>query len=677
MNKKDNSLSLPELLCPAGSPKALEAAIEAGADAVYLGASSFNARIGAANFSPDDLHYAIELAHAHGVKVYLTLNTLFFDREAKDFLKTAEEAYIAGADALIVADMGGAAIINRYLKDFPLHASTQASIHNHSGAEILQNRGFSRVVLAREMPLYDIKYFTQNSPLEAEIFVHGALCVSHSGQCLFSSLVGGRSGNRGECAQPCRLPFNVNKKEAYPLSLKDSCLAGHMSELISSGVASLKIEGRMKSPEYVYNTAKIYRRLLDEKRNATVDEIGTLAEIFSRNGFTDAYFTGKINSDMLGVRSMEDKQNTKELEVFQKIQKRIPIDMTAEFVENKPSKLEVKCLDKTVTVYGDNPQKAINAPLSREIVERNLTKLGSTPFVANKVEVMLQGELILPMSAINKLRRQATEALLKTTREYNNQDYVPKIAPDNKEKINTARFYKEEQITEKATEYFDIIYLPLNEYRANSKANGVIIPPVVFDHEREKIIKMLDGAQNNGAEHVLSGNLGHINFIKNHNFVLHGDFRLNSTNSEAVLFMQEQKIRDVILSPELSLPQARDIKGNTALIVYGRVPLMTLEKCVAKEISNCDMCGKNKVELTDRRNINFLVLNEWEHRNVIYNSVPLYMADQGDKLESANIRNRHFIFTTESKKEVDGVIEAYKNGYTAQKALNTDKITRI
>ena len=298
---------LPELLAPAGSPEALRAAVEGGADAVYFGASGFNARAGARNFSDTELRRAVEFCHGRGVRVYLTLNTLIYDRELRDYLAAAETAYLAGVDALIVADIGGAAALRRTFPDMPLHASTQMSGHSVGSAVELASLGFERMVLAREMSFADIAGFTRTSPIEAEVFIHGALCVCHSGQCLFSSMVGGRSGNRGECAQPCRLPYNGGK---YPLSLKDNCLAGHIPELIDAHVASLKIEGRMKGPDYVGPVTAVYRRLLDGHRAATPEEIGYLAEIFSRSGFTDAYFTGNISHAMLGTRTEADKRRS-------------------------------------------------------------------------------------------------------------------------------------------------------------------------------------------------------------------------------------------------------------------------------------------------------------------------------------------------------------------------------
>ena len=303
--------SLPELLAPAGSPEALAAAIEGGADAVYFGSSAFNARMLAQNFGGDAMAEAVSRCHAYGVKAYVTLNTLVGDRELDDCLRTAEEAYRAGVDALIVADLGVASVLRRQIPELELHASTQASGHNAAAARQLADLGFSRMVCARELSLADLRTLVAESPIEIEMFIHGALCVSHSGQCLFSSLVGGRSGNRGACAQPCRLPYTVGGKEAYPLSLKDLSLAPHVPSLIDLGVASLKIEGRMKSPEYVRDVTAIWRRLLDEGRGADAAEMRRLSEIFSRGGFTDSYFRGLVpdgnNSAMLGVRSADDK----------------------------------------------------------------------------------------------------------------------------------------------------------------------------------------------------------------------------------------------------------------------------------------------------------------------------------------------------------------------------------
>ena len=680
---KKASNRLPELLAPAGSLEALKAAIAGGADAVYFGGGDFNARINAKNFNNEELKEAIDLLHSCGRKAYITLNTLVYDREMNDYLRFAEFVYTAGADALIVADIGGAAAIHRHLPELELHASTQMSGHNLAEAELLARHGFSRMVCARELPKDDIEYLVKNSPIEIEAFTHGALCVCHSGQCLFSSIVGGRSGNRGECAQPCRLPYRDEQgNESYPLSLKDLSLTNHITDLIESGVHSLKIEGRMKSPEYVFGVVRAFRTLLDEGRNATPDEISKLAKIFSRGGFTDGYFTRQINSKMLGVRSDEQKQFSKvALTSSEKIDEitpqKIKISVFAEVCAEKPISLRLECGEISVTAYGQMPDKAINAPLSVENIKKNLTKLGATRFELESYVALTDDDIIVPISALNALRREACEMLEtalstgKATRE-GFEKYVPVASQSAKKEQRTARFYTAEQITPLSREYFDIIYLPLQNF--NGECEGIILPPVILDSELSKVDKMLSMARAKGAKYALVGNLGALELAQKYGFVIHGGFRFNVYNNESTLELEKLGVKSIILSPELTLPQMRDVKGDTAAIVYGRLPLMLLEKCVLKEISTCERCTSGKTTLTDRRGITFPVLREYEHRSVIYNSAPTYMADRESDLQRAGIVNRHFIFSTETKIDVDKVIRAHKNNSPASEG---DKIRII
>ena len=656
-------LPLPELLCPAGSPEALDAAIEGGADAVYLGGTAFNARMNAHNFGGDALRSAVLRAHSYGVKVYLTLNTLVGDREIPAALSAAEEAANAGVDALIVADLGIASAIHRTFPTLELHASTQASSHNSFSAEKLKELGFSRIVIARETPAADLFESVKNSPLEVEMFIHGALCVSHSGQCLFSSLVGGRSGNRGECAQPCRLPFACKKGgNAYPLSLKDLSLAAHVPALIESGVASLKIEGRMKAPEYVRDTARIWRRLLDERRAATPDEMRELASIFSRGGFTDGYYKEKIDGKMLGIRSDDDKSASRTLTPFAGITRKIPLDFAVRMKENEPIAITVSDKNRSVSVKGDMPQAALTAPLSAEHLERNLSKLGGTPYAIGSFAVEMDDGLMLPVSRLNDLRRRAIaewECNL-TPKTIEKTPYVMQKSHNVSKKTRSARFYSPEQITPLAREFFERIYLPLG--KETPETDGIILPPVIFERDLKVVQKMLLNAAQKGVRYALVGNLGHIDIVKQAGLVPVGDFRFNVTNCETVCVLEEMGIDSLILSPELTLPQARDVGGDTSLIVYGRIPLMTVEKCVIREIANCDTCAQNAAVLTDRRGVSFPVLREWEHRNVIYNSLPTSMSDRQDQLTKAGITNQHFIFSTETSDEVDEVIRLWKKG---------------
>lgn len=658
LTNKDINAHLPELLAPAGSPEALDAAIDARADAVYFGLSAFNARMNAKNFDDGLLEDTFKKCAAYGVKAYVTLNTLVLDREAENFIRAAEKAWRLGASGIIIADLGLAAAIKKYIPDIELHASTQLSGHNTEEAERLSSLGFSRMVLARETPLRDIRTFTENSPIEAEVFVHGALCVSHSGQCLFSSVVGGRSGNRGECAQPCRLPYCGG----YPLSLRDLCLAEHIPELIDAHVASLKIEGRMKSPEYVRAVTAVYRKLLDERRSATHGEMKYLSEIFSRGGFTDGYFTEKISGKMLGVRSESDKKNTRELAPSPKITRKIPIEIAVRLSCGKPSEMTITGGGKAVTVTGDAPEKAINAPLTRENVLKSVSKLGGTPFEAVKADISIEGDVMLPVSKLNELRRKAADTFLGSCkREIADFDINIPSKSGTQRQTRTARFTSAKQVTEKAEKYFDIRFLPAENF--TESANGVIIPPVVFDHEKDDVKELISRAAESGAKYALVGNLGHISLATDAGLIPVGDHRLNIFNRLTEAELEKTGLEANILSPELTPAQMRDIGGDSSAIVYGRIPLMLLEKCVIREVGSCRECEKNGfVYLTDRKGIRFPVLRTYDHRNIIYNSLPTYMADRQAELEKYGIKNRHFIFTVESAEEVDRVISAHESG---------------
>lgn len=685
-----------ELLSPAGSPAALDAALENGANAVYLGATAFNARMNAKNFTRDDLRAGIRRAHALGTAVYMTLNTQVYDRELSALLDTARDAYEDGIDALIIADLGAARQIHRVLPDFPLHASTQMSGHSTDMGTLLAQYGYTRMVLARETSRENIRSFCDNSPIEAEVFLHGALCVSHSGQCLFSSVVGGRSGNRGECAQPCRLPYNG----AYPLSLKDLALARHIPALCEMGVASLKIEGRMKSPEYVGAVTKVYRRLLDEKRGANDDEIAYLAEVFSRGGFTDGYFTSRIGAEMLGVRSESDKEQSRTLAPFTGLTKKAAISLTFTARAGEPVTLTAEKNRTAVTVTGDTPLMAENAPTGEETVCRQLSKLGGTSYMAKHISVALDDGLMIPVGWLNALRRDAVAALESLDarpldgRTGKNPD-APSASLLQKEEIGiqapirTARFLTSSQITKKAVGYFDVRYLPLFSFdeTAGAVANGVILPPVVYDEKRGEVKAALCSALKNGARHILCTNLGQTAIIREataeagvSGVTVTGDFRLGVMNRSSLAMLLGVGLDRAILSPELTLPQMRDIGGASETVVYGRLPLMLLEKCVnigrngKKTGDKCVSCMKNhegchdckantpSARLVDRKRVEFPVLREWEHRSVICNSVPTYMADRLEQLTRARLTAHHYIFSVESAEDIDRVIEAYKKG---------------
>ena len=654
----------PEILSPAGSLLSLKAAIEGGADAIYIGGSAFNARMKAKNFDENDLKAGIELAHEYGVKIYIAANTLILDREIDEYLRAAERAYLLNADAMIIADIGAATEVKKRIP-IELHASTQLSGHNVDAAKKLYETGFSRMVLAREMPREDIARFCKESPIESEVFVHGALCVCHSGQCLFSSIVGGRSGNRGECAQPCRLPFKSRGKkgESYPLSLKDLSLAEHITELCDMGVNSFKIEGRMKSPEYVRDVTKRWRELVDAYRNANKNDMEYFAGVFGRGGHTDAYYIRKIDSKMLGVRSEADKKESASLAPFENITRKTPIELFATVKRDMPISLTAKVGEREATVYGAIPDEARTAPISEDTLRRNLSKLGDTVYCLKNLTVELDEGLILPISTINALRR-AVIAELAPKSERKEEDILSaqiSLPLQKREKMRSAVFYNPDSIPDDASDFFNYIYIPLEKYSSHAnKGYGVMLPEVIYDSEWQSIESLLKSAYENGSRDALVGNIGHVDRVKALGFTIHGDLRLNVFNNSSAAYFEDLGFEDFVLSPELTLRQIRDIGGKSSVCVYGRLPLMITEKCVGRELGSCEACENGALKLTDRRGVEFPVLKRYKHRSVIFNSIPTYMADKRSELISSSIISEHFIFTVESKSEAKNVIDAYK-----------------
>ena len=653
---------LPELLAPAGDMDCLYAAVTAGADAIYVGGKRFGARAFAKNFDIDELASAVRYCHLHGVKLYVTLNTLIEDKEMADAVEYAAELYRIGVDALIVADLGVISAIRRYIPDLEIHASTQMSVHNSLGARVAADMGITRVVPARELPLADIKSIVENSPCEVEVFLHGALCVCHSGQCLFSSLVGGRSGNRGECAQPCRLPFNDGK---YILSLKDLSLANHIGELIDSGVASLKIEGRMKSPEYVYAVTEIYRRLLDEHRNADSKENDRLRRAFSRGGFTDGYFVNKTEKGMTGIRSEEDKQDSKSLSVGDLSKRRLSVKARVRLALNEPSEMTVFAMGKSVTVYGMAPVVAENSPLTEESVKARLAKMGNTNLLLfpEDIDLSLDENINLPPSALNALRREAAEKFEDSSRNLDEFKFSPIRVGREASPLTTAQFFSErafldaKKIDPDLISCLDMSFVPLFSSEESMSATGAVyLPPVIFDDEIEEITLALEKARNNGVMYALVGNIGQIELVRSLGFTAIGDFRLNVTNSESAFVYGKMGVERLVLSPELTLPKARDIGGS--VITYGRIPLMITERCFISENFGCERCGKSS--LIDRKGEKFPMMREFKHRNLIFNSVPTYMGDRASELRENRISSKHLLFTTEGGREIAEILKLHK-----------------
>jgi putative protease len=387
-----------------------------------------------------------------------------------------------------------------------------------------------------------------------------------------------------------------------------------------------------------------------------------LANAFSRGGFTDGYYKETIGHGMLGTRSTDDKATSRTLTPFAGLTKKIPLHFSLCFKKDTPTSLSLSDGTRAVCVTGETPQSARTSPMSAEQLERSLTKLGGTPYGAQSFDVEMDDGLMLPVSLLNDLRRRAIAAWEEDSApcKVASAPYQPQRSQTSKQNIRTARFYTPGQITPMSRAFFDRIYLPLG--KEDAQTDGVVLPAVIFEHERPAVKEMLQRAAALGVRYALVGNLGHLSLVKDADMIPIGDFRCNVTNGETVYALEKMGISSVILSPELTLPQARDISGNTELIVYGRIPLMTVEKCVIREIADCNVCGSNRALLKDRRGVTFPVLREWEHRNVIYNSLPTSMSDRGAQLTAANLTAQHFLFSVESAEEVDRIIKAWKSG---------------
>ena len=668
---------LPELLAPAGSLNAMEAAIAAGADAIYFGAKNFNARASADNFGDEEIVSAIKRLKTLGVKSNITMNTQLYEGELFDALKSAELVLNAGADAIITADLGLASLIKQYFPEAELHASTQVCGENTENAKLLEKLGFSRMVAAREITLPSLRLLCENSPIETEIFVHGALCVSHSGSCLMSSVIGGRSGNRGECAQPCRLPYKCRGCE-YPLSLKDLALAAHIEDILPLGVASLKVEGRLKSPEYVYGVISVYRKLLDEGRNATGEEMEYLASLFSRSGFTNGYFEEKISRSMLGVRTEENKSASRAAQVDVKYGKKLPLKMEARVFADEPMKLSGTVFrgkeSFSAEVLGAIPEIAKTSPVSAERIKENLLKLGATVFEAGACDVTVEADenIMVPMSSVNALRRELCEKLasllegkIEEKHPIYNKDKFSLLRSDKK----SAYFVYASSVTPKALSYFDEIFVPMDEYISSDlskhKNVGIAIQPVAFDAEIPSAHEKIKKCASLGCKKALVTNLWQAEMAREAGLALCGDMRLNVWNPYSAAVYEKLGFESVIISPELSLAKASRLGAGIArgVVAYGKIPVMTLEKCAIRDMNGltvprekCTFCDAKKFSyLKDRTDTVFPMIREAGHRNVVFNSVPIYILDK----DRAGLFS-HFVFTDEKTNEVDAVIDAAK-----------------
>lgn len=673
-----------ELLAPAGSMEALRAAVCNGADAVYLGADTFNARINARNFSAADLQEAVVYCHVRGVKVHLTLNTLVLDREMPRAAELIRLAASCGVDAFIVQDLGMVSLCRQLAPDMPIHASTQMSIHSLEGVMEAAALGCSRVVLARELPAEEIAHICKKSPVEIEVFVHGALCMCYSGQCYLSSVIGRRSGNRGQCAQPCRLPYGYGRFEStrYPLSLKDNCLVGELDELRRMGVASIKIEGRMKRPEYVAIVTRAYRTVLNGGKLMPSD-LQELETAFSRQGFTDGYFRGQTGSDMFGRR--QEGEDTADLFASARATyeqgepQRIGVRFYAMIRRGEPAQLAVEDPDGNLCrTRGPVPEQAVYRSLTPQDLEQQLKKTGGTPYLCTAVRSSLDPDLMLPASAINAMRRDViAELTAKRGRaapaRLNAYDEPPRYdgiagEPQLTIAVRTAGQITSRMLSMKPT----VLYVPLSELaehpdlpqRVSVETQlAAILPRVIWSGELAPVARQLRTVYEMGVRQVLAGNLGQLHIARAAGFAVRGDFGLNIVNSRAMRYLREQGLDSQLLSFELTLPQIRDISKAVPaeVLIYGRLPLMLMENCVMKNRTGICACQTGTVRLVDRVGEEFpIVKDPGTCRNVLLNGKKLYLLDKKDALRGMGLWALRLQFTTENPGEIDKVLMDYQ-----------------
>ena len=657
-----------EILSPVGKKSALEAAVRSGADAVYFGVGDFNARRNAENFSKNDLKDICEYCHIRGVKAYLALNTLISDNEIKEALSIVQYACEASIDALIINDFGLAEIIKKAAPSLPLHASTQMTVHNNDGVKYLKEKGFERVVLAREISLKNLKeiseYANKNN-IELEIFVEGAHCMCVSGQCLLSSVLGSRSGNRGLCAQPCRLPFKVKNGSGYDLSLKDMNLYRYFDEFEKLNIASLKIEGRMKTDEYV--AAATYSALcFKENRPDKEKSLDTLQKVFSRSGFTDGYLTEKADKSMFGIRSEQDIEKSKQIknsihEIYRRERQSVKIKMNAVFKLGEKSSLKVSDGVNSVTVTGDIPEGATSKPSKSEDIINKLKKTGDTPYFVENVDLQLEDNLFISGKTLSNLKESALNKLtaLRCKTKPIPFYYKKEQADTNlNPQIKTETFLSVHNLNQLPKDpVSDIAFVPLSSDINKVKKlieNGYNIgikTPVYYNNLSSERLKEFYDI---GVEHALMQNICAFDKLKNQGFIITAAHTINIFNSYSLEYCPADYCT---LSAELKDSQIKAINSSKpkGILAYGKLPLMIFRNCPIKANNGCKNCDGI---ITDRKDINFKIYCEDGVTKMI-NNRPIFMADKKDFLNTLD-----FIlldFTDETAQEVEEIISIYKN----------------
>lgn len=683
-----------EILAPAGSMECLRAAVAAGADAIYLGGTKFGARAYAQNLSEEDLVQAIEYVHIHGRKIYMTVNTLLKDRELNELYAYLLPYYKAGLDGVIVQDIGAVKFIGEYFPEMPVHASTQMTITNTLGADFLKRYGITRVVPARELSLKEIRDMKKQTGLEMECFVHGALCYCYSGQCLLSSMIGGRSGNRGQCAQPCRLPYQTEgKKPADLMSLKDLCTIDILPELIDAGIDSFKIEGRMKQPEYVYTVVKMYRKYADQylklqkegkgKSSYHVSEADKreLLATYQRRGYCEGYYYQHNGKDMVSLkRPKNGRDGSAEEKPWQdiKVQEKINGILTL-FVGNR-AKLTVSCGDVTVECIGQEVQAAQKQPLDPARIEKQMRKTGNTEFTFDNLEILVEGNVFLPMQALNELRREGIEELTEQIQmQYRREeagcgmktatagfdsdaDGVTETA-GKKECCISASVQNKAQLDTAVNSKIRYIYLEEDvEFEREDGVQYFLAMPYIFRENTIKRYEKMYTEIEKKYDGILIRNWESYAWLKQHKYQkeIRSDYNLYIFNRKTKEELRRLGIARGTASVELNDRElARIGIEEQVFIAYGYQPVMISAGCIQKTSASCD--GKGGVlSISDRYQKKFAVRRYCRDcYNVMYNSAPLFLADKAEEVHALAPAELRLDFTTESSGQVKEICHAY------------------
>lgn len=674
-----------EILSPAGDMNSFEVAVANGADAVYLGGKQFSARKSASNFDNDELERAVNYAHLRGVKVYVALNTLVHNSEIESCFDFIKYCYSIGVDALIVQDLGLVNIVRTYFPNFRIHASTQMTIHNSLGVKEATNLGFERVVLSRELTYDEIKSITDKDYCEIEVFAHGALCMCYSGQCLMSSFIGGRSGNRGACAQPCRLKYTVcNEKkqpigisDRYYMSLKDLCLVDEISRLKELNVTSLKIEGRMKNSEYVSIVTSMYNKY---RLGLPVDksDLSVLENVYSRSGFTKGYLKNKTGADMLNISKSNDdvyRNVTNDVhsiakELHSSI-KTIPVSAHIAVKLGKKPRLtlivkdfEIICEDEALV------ESAQKSATDEQRIIKQISKFGGTPFHLKTITSDIDENINIPISVLNSLRRKAVllaEEKIVSSYKRSSHAVLSDILIEKKEKSQAFMCASVLTFNQAKAAYdagFGRIYITNDIYKSHRD---------FFDDNADVFALMLPSVMREGTESkykdielntVCISNISQINLFENKN--IHANFTMNVYNNYTLHQLDKMGVSSACISPELNFSQLKDIEGpiSKEILVYGCVPLMTVRNCLFKSANGSCGCEKGKVYyIRDRKDTYFpFVTNPDSCINTIYNSVPIYMGDKMSQIDSLNAEWHRFDFTFESADEINEIVNMYNSG---------------